>query len=208
MAYFKYKNAILGELGRASETRIYLNTSKIGAEVFLANDSFNEFNCAQIFGSDDEVLSFKASQHSALNLQEINESEFTTLKKASKTYADEQSELARAKERKLQEIQRARDSLLTDSTLEIAGLGTINAGRKHLQNVEALIKLATAQKLKEIDFIMFDNSMKKISLEQLSAIDLQMSARAMSVYGQAQLLKTRINNAQNISEVEAIVWEN
>lgn len=208
MAYFKYKNAILGELGRASETRIYLNTSEIGAEVYLANDSFNEFNCAQIFGSDDVVLSFKANQHSALNLQEINESEFTTLKKASKTYADEQSELARAKERKLQEIQRARDSLLTDSTLEIAGLGTINAGRKHLQNVETLIKLATAQKLKEIDFIMFDNSMKKVSLEQLSAIDLQMSARAMSVYSQAQLLKMRINNAQNISEVEAIVWEN
>ena len=55
---------------------------------------------------------------------------------------------------------------------------------------------------------MFDNSMKKISLEQLSAIDLQMSARAMSVYSQAQLLKMRINNAQNISEVEAIAWEN
>lgn len=208
MAYFKYKNAILGELGRASETRIYLNTSKIGAEVFLANDSFNEFNCAQVFGSDDEVLSFKASQHSALNLQEISESEFNKIKESSATYAQILTELARAKEQKLQEIQQMRDSLLTDSTLEIAGLGTINAGRKHLQNVEALIKLATAQKLKEIDFIMFDNSMKKVSLEQLSAIDLQMSARAMSVYSQAQLLKMRINNAQNISEVEAITWEN
>lgn len=208
MAYFKYKNAILGELGRASETRIYLNTSKIGAEVFLANDSFNDYNCAQVFGSDDEVLSFKASQHSALNLQEISESEFDKIKESSATYAQMLKELASAKEQKLQEIQRARDSLLTDSTLEIAGLGTINAGRKHLQNVETLIKLATAQKLKEIDFIMFDNSMKKVSLEQLSAIDLQMSARAMSVYQQAQLLKMRINNAQNISEVEAITWEN
>lgn len=208
MAYFKYKNAILGELGRASETRIYLNTSKIGAEVFLANDSFNDYNCAQVFGSDDEVLSFKALQHSALNLQEINESEFNKIKESSATYAQMLTELARAKEQKLQEIQQMRDSLLTDSTLEIAGLGTINAGRKHLQNVETLIKLATAQNLKEIDFIMFDNSMKKVSLEQLSAIDLQMSARAMSVYSQAQLLKMRINNAQNISEVEAIAWEN
>ena len=54
---------------------------------------------------------------------------------------------------------------------------------------------------------MYDNSIKKLNLEQLKKIKLAIETRGIQLHAIKWLYENAISNAKNVSELEAIKWK-
>lgn len=116
-------------------------------------------------------------------------------------------DLDRAKKIKQNELKNYIENTLEKNHIKVEGVGEIDTGYNYLLNAEALINYVEANGLNEIDFRMYDNSMKKLNLEQLKKIKLAIETRGIQLHAIKWQYENAISNAKNVSELEAIKWK-
>lgn len=220
MEYFKYKHKTIGDFGDPSRVTYSLNLphslndkqaqkdAQIDIKDFVAKDRFNDFSACVVNGTNEQIKTFISSQSSHIGLTKITKSEFETLKQASFTYQREQEILNELKQTKLDEIQKERDARLKDSALKIEGVGVVDAGRAHLQNISSLIKICESSNAPSLAFRLRDNTSANLSLAQLKLIELEMSKAAAMIYQKCWQLSEAIKSASDFNSVQAIKWGN
>ena len=123
------------------------------------------------------------------------------------SYEVKDIDLDRAKKIKQNELKNYIVNTLEKNHIKVEGVSEIDTGYNYLLNAEALINYVEANGLNEIDFRMYDNSIKKLNLEQLKKIKLAIETRGIQLHAIKWQYENAISNAKNVSELEAIKWK-
>ncbi|CUU74447.1 DUF4376 domain-containing protein [Campylobacter hyointestinalis] len=90
--------------------------------------------------------------------------------------------------------------------LNVDDVGVVDCGKQHLTNIQGLIKVLENSELTEIDFRMFDNTLKKLNLTELKKIEIAVILKGQELYGKKWFLENAIQQATTLKEVKEIVW--
>lgn len=90
--------------------------------------------------------------------------------------------------------------------LNVDDVGVVDCGKQHLTNIQGLIKALENSELTEIDFRMFDNTLKKLNLTELKKIEIAVILKGQELYGKKWFLENAIQQATTLKEVKKIVW--
>ncbi|MFW5613399.1 MAG: hypothetical protein ACOCM3_01825 [Campylobacter hyointestinalis] len=90
--------------------------------------------------------------------------------------------------------------------LNVDDVGVVDCGKQHLTNIQGLIKALENSELTEIDFRMFDNTLKKLNLTELKKIEIAVILKGQELYGKKWFLENAIQQATTLKEVKEIVW--
>ncbi|CUU82418.1 DUF4376 domain-containing protein [Campylobacter hyointestinalis subsp. hyointestinalis] len=90
--------------------------------------------------------------------------------------------------------------------LNVDDVGVVDCGKQHLTNIQGLIKALENSELTEIDFRMFDNTLKKLNLTELKKIEIAVILKGQELYGRKWILENAIQQATTLKEVKEIVW--
>lgn len=117
--------------------------------------------------------------------------------------------LKQAKEQKLKELsQKLKDEIQEKAGgLEVSGVGVVDCGRAHLENVSNLISYLQSSGVDNVAFRMHDNTAKNLSLEQLKTIKVALIEAGLSLYAKKWQMEALINEASSIKELENITWD-
>lgn len=166
------------------------------------------------FLSPDELLKsgykpIKQAQYplNTTQMQEVKEVITESERAYEISYEVKDIDLDRAKKIKQNELKNYIENTLEKNHIKVEGVGEIDTGYNYLLNAEALINYVEANGLNEIDFRMYDNSMKKLNLEQLKKIKLAIETRGIQLHAIKWQYENAISNAKNVSELEAIKWK-
>lgn len=110
------------------------------------------------------------------------------------------------KQQKLNEINAAFRAERERSSVEVEGVGVVDAGERYLINIDALLALVPSSG--EVDFILADNSTKKLGRDLLKRIKLAIAQAGAELYAKRHALRQAIQKANSEAELEAIKWHN
>lgn len=107
---------------------------------------------------------------------------------------------------KMEEVkQKFKEALANGSFYSNVLEAEVNKGPEHLRNVEALIEYMIATGETETDFRLYDNSFKRVTLDQLQALKIEMIGLGGWYYQRKWQLEEQIKNAQTEEELNSIV---
>lgn len=117
-------------------------------------------------------------------------------------YAENTSDLNAAKTIKLAEISaKFNASLDNNGGIEVAGVGVVNAGERHLKNCQDMLKVIGDG---EIDFRLFNNSFIKVNKSQLERVEIALIQAGLAGYAKKWELEQSVANAKSKSALEKI----
>jgi hypothetical protein len=110
------------------------------------------------------------------------------------------------KEMKLNEVkQKFKEALANGSFYSKVLEAEVNKGPEHLRNVESIIEYMIATGETETDFRLYDNSFKRVTLNQLQALKIEMIGLGNEYYQRKWQLEEQIKNAKTEEELNSIV---
>lgn len=115
--------------------------------------------------------------------------------------------LATVKERKMKEISREHEQELKnkDGGVLVEGIGVINAGRDHLQNIDSFLSILPDGGT--MPFRLYDNTMAQVTKEQLISARAAMVLAAQEIYAHKWALEGLIALATDKADVKALDWK-
>lgn len=106
---------------------------------------------------------------------------------------------------KLQELKDIFESILEQGkgSLEIEGIGVVNAGKTHLSNVQNLIRSVEINGGSK-DFRLYNNSFVSLGIDELAKIELALIDYGERSWAKKWAYEQAINAAKTASDLEAI----
>lgn len=205
MKYYKFKVTKMNS-GTPAEYIARFHSIENGVEVFEAENTFQDFSVVSI-SDDDKATEIIKSQDSNIALVEIGLDEFTPLKESSYTYKRIGENLKNLKDVKLQELARAFKEATTKTRVSVAGVGVVDAGRSHLQDVSGIIETFEESRENTMIFRIADNSFVSVNAEQLKAIKKAIILKGQELYQKKWEIESKLANAKTFNEIMAIKVE-
>lgn len=88
--------------------------------------------------------------------------------------------------------------------LEVEGVGVINAGERHLQNITALLSILEGDSV--LDFRMYNNTFIKVDRATLLKMQRALILAANEVYAKKWKLEAQIDSVKNEEQLSWIEW--
>lgn len=203
MKFYKYQIKVLNE-GKPEQVTLELQNGE-NVNSYIAKDRLNEFSYFSV--ADENSAEFISQNDENLGITEISEVEFNELIKNTFTYERINEILAEDKAQKAAEIKEKFAKAMDKTTINIEGIGPVDAGRKNLQDVQGILDVFDNYGQAQIDFRLANNTFAKVDKAGLELIKQKITLAGLSHYQKKWQFETALSGATSLDEVAKIVVE-
>ena len=114
-------------------------------------------------------------------------------------------DLKEIKMRHLAEL--ARDIMANGTYADVPGVGRVNAGAVFIINLEALIDIAKKTSKTKVQFRMYNNEIKELTIEELELCKLAIQQRGLQIYHNKWVVENKIKSAPTKLDLDEIKLE-
>lgn len=114
-------------------------------------------------------------------------------------------DLKEIKMRHLAEL--ARDIMTNGTYVDVPGVGRVNAGAVFIINLEALIDIAKKTSKTKVQFRMYNNEIKELTIEELELCKLAIQQRGLQIYHNKWVVENKIKTAPTKLDLDEIKLE-
>ena len=101
----------------------------------------------------------------------------------------------------------ARDIMANGTYADVPGVGRVNAGAVFIINLEALIDIAKKTSKTKVQFRMYNNEIKELTIEELELCKLAIQQRGLQIYHNKWVVENKIKTAPTKLDLDEIKLE-